>query len=273
MTKPIRAQKKLLEEKEKQIQVEKKEINTTEITLNQREEECEKTEQRQLAIDKQQAQKEQDLNIREQELDREVNRKVNLKFNRKQRKLDDREDKITKIIKNSAIIGAIIGSIILIFSAFMLHKANAIAAPKKAELASISSVRKENKELKASISASESEKAQASSQAAAQKASESQAQAKSEASLKEQSDNDAQVGQLKKDVEELADGFIPEYNMQNLSSEEVQRLKANFTRERYNQLLSELEQMKKDKKIGFTDYSDIRFRLSQINGELKDQGK
>ena len=38
-------------------------------------------------------------------------------------------------------------------------------------------------------------------------------------------------------------------------------------------ILSELEQMKKNKKIGFTDYSDIRFRLSQINGELKDQGK
>ena len=155
----------------------------------------------------------------------------------------------------------------------MLHKANAIATPKKAELASISNVKKENKELKASISASESEKAQASSQAAAQKASESQAQAKSEAGLKEQSDNDAQVGQLKKDVDELSDGFTPEYHIPSLPSEEVQRLKANFTRERYNQLLSELEQMKKDKKIGFTDYSDIKFRLSQINGELKDQGK
>lgn len=155
----------------------------------------------------------------------------------------------------------------------MLHKANAIATPKKAELASISSVRKENKELKASISASESEKAQASSQAAAQKASESQAQAKSEASLKEQSDNDAQVGQLKKDIDELSDGFTPEYHIPSLPSEEVQRLKANFTRERYNQLLSELEQMKKEKKISSTDYSDIRFRLNQINGELKDQGK
>lgn len=90
--------------------------------------------------------------------------------------------------------------------------------------------------------------------------------------MKEQSDNDAQVGQLKKDVDELSDGFTPEYHIPSLPSEEVQRLKANFTRERYNQLLSELEQMKK-RKISSTDYSDIRFRLNQINGELKDQGK
>src|SRR5699024_10614807 len=144
-------------------------------------------------------------------------------------------------------------------------KANAIATPKKAELASISSVRKENKELKASISASESEKAQASSQAAAQKASESQAQAKSEASLKEQSDNDAKVGQLKKDVEELADGFTPEYHIPTLSSEEVQRIKVNFTRERYNQLISKQDQMKKIKTIGFIEYNDIRYRLKHIN--------
>lgn len=46
-----------------------------------------------------------------------------------------------------------------------------------------------------------------------------------------------------------------------------------LTRDKYNQLLSKLEKMKEEKKIGFTDYSDIRFRLSQINGELKDQGK
>ena len=91
--------------------------------------------------------------------------------------------------------------------------------------------------------------------------------------MKEQSDNDAQVGQLKKDVDELSDGFTPEYHIPTLSSEEVQRLKSNFNRDRYNQLLSELEKMKKEKKISFTDYSDIRFRLSQINGELKDQGK
>ncbi|MGZ7862382.1 hypothetical protein ACXVUH_01360 (plasmid) [Ligilactobacillus salivarius] len=90
--------------------------------------------------------------------------------------------------------------------------------------------------------------------------------------MKEQSDNDAKVGQLKKDIAELSDGFTPEYHIPSLPSEEVQRLKANFTRERYNQLLSELEQMKKEKKISFTDYSDIRFRLNQINGELKDQG-
>lgn len=111
------------------------------------------------------------------------------------------------------------------------------------------------------------------SQAAAQKASESQTKAEVAASVKTKSDNDAKVGQLKKDVEELADGFIPEYHIPTLSSEEVQRLKSNFNRDRYNQLLSELEKMKKEKKIGFTDYSDIRFRLSQINGELKDQGK
>ena len=40
-----------------------------------------KKEQRQLTIDKQQTQKEQNLNAREQRLDREVDRKVNLKFN------------------------------------------------------------------------------------------------------------------------------------------------------------------------------------------------
>ena len=91
--------------------------------------------------------------------------------------------------------------------------------------------------------------------------------------MKEQSDNDAKVGQLKKDIAELSDGFTPEYHIPSLPSEEVHILKANFTRERYNQLLSELEQMKKEKKISFTDYSDIRFRLNQINGELKDQGK
>src|SRR5699024_11510414 len=99
-------------------------------------------------------------------------------------------------LKKYAFIVGIIGSIILFSSAILLYKANAIATPKKAELASISSVRKENKELKASISASESEKAQASSQAAAQKDSESQAQAKSEASLKEQSRSEEHTSEL-----------------------------------------------------------------------------
>ena len=172
----------------------------------------------------------------------------------------------------SAIV-VIIGCITLLFSTFILHKANAIATPKKAELASISKIKKENRNLKASISSSERKQAQASSQAAAQKASESQAQAEIEASVKEQSDNDAKIGQLRKEIDELSDSAYPENHMPILPPEEVQRLKANFTRERYNQLLTELEQMKKEKKIGFKDSSDLQSELGLINDSLKKQGK
>ena len=248
-------------------------LNTIKVSISQREEECRKTEQRQLAIGKQQDQQKQALNAREQEMNREVKKRARELIKDEKEELDKKKKQNKRNFNILSAIVVIIGCITLLFSTFILHKANAIATPKKAELASISKIKKENRNLKASISSSERKQAQASSQAAAQKASESQAQAEIAASVKEQSDNDAKIGQLRKEIDELSDSDYPENHMPILPPEEVQRLKANFTRERYNQLLTELEQMKKEKKIGFKDSSDLQSELGLINDRLKKQGK
>ena len=202
-------------------------------------------------------------------MNREVKKRARELIKDEKEELDKKKKQNKRNFNILSAIVVIIGCITLLFSTFILHKANAIATPKKAELASISKIKKENRNLKASISSSERKQAQASSQAAAQKASESQAQAEIAASVKEQSDNDAKIGQLRKEIDELSDSAYPENHMPILPPEEVQRLKANFTRERYNQLLTELEQMKKEKKIGFKDSSDLQSELGLINDSLK----
>lgn len=217
--------------------------------------------------------RERDFKLREQEMNREVKKRARELIKDEKEELDKKKKQNKRNFNILSAIVVIIGCITLLFSTFILHKANAIATPKKAELASISKIKKENRNLKASISSSERKQAQASSQAAAQKASESQAQAEIAASVKEQSDNDAKIGQLRKEIDELSDSAYPENHMPILPPEEVQRLKANFTRERYNQLLTELEQMKKEKKIGFKDSSDLQSELGLINDSLKKQGK